>query len=33
VQKIWYGLILVGGFEVVRVLVTIMGAMLSTGAN
>ena len=33
VQKIWYGLILVGGFEVVRVLVSIMGAMLATGAN
>ncbi len=33
VQNIWYGLILVGGFEVVRVLVTIMGAMLATGAH
>ena len=33
VQKIWYGLILVGGFEVVRVLTSIVAAMLSTGAN
>ncbi len=33
VQKIWYGLILVGGFELVRVLVSIIGAMLATGAN
>ena len=33
VQKIWYGLILVGGFEVVRVLTSILAAMLSTGAN
>jgi phycobilisome rod-core linker protein len=33
VQKIWYGLILVGGFEVLRVLGSIVGAMLATGSN
>jgi len=33
VQKIWYGLILVGGFELVRVLASIVAAMLSTGAS
>jgi phycobilisome rod-core linker protein len=33
VQKIWYGLILVGGFELVRVLGSIAAAMLATGGN
>ena len=33
VQKIWYGLILVGGFEVLRVFTSIVGAMLATGGN
>ena len=33
VQKIWYGLILVGGFELVRVLASIVAAMLATGSN
>jgi phycobilisome rod-core linker protein len=33
VQKIWYGLILVGGFEVMRVLTSIVGAMLATGSH
>jgi len=32
-QKIWYGLILVGGFELVRVIGTIAAAMLATGSN
>ena len=31
-QKIWYGLILVGGFELVRVIGTIAAAMLATGS-
>ncbi|MCX5944926.1 MAG: phycobilisome rod-core linker polypeptide [Cyanobacteria bacterium] len=33
VQKLWYGLILVGGFEVLRVVISIVGAMLATGSN
>jgi phycobilisome rod-core linker protein len=33
VRKVWYGLILVGGFELVRVLASIVAAMLATGSN